>query len=851
MSVSGETIVAGSQAEDQEEAPAKSDDEQIRVRARDGEEVTMSREVARLAGHLKDLMDDASSEDGVYPVPIVTASTLRALVRMPEMLGALRVPGAHRMEQYQNQSFEELRYEGYAGNPLSPSSDEHSLLQLMEHVEGALFLDAPMLLKHNQSVIASRVNGKNADELRALLGAGSDFDGAELEAALAESAFLPEGYEAPQQLGAASSSAPLAPLRQPSLLGVPATTDAREAALEMVDVATLCELKGVNRFWRALSRHALCSRLCRGRGQPATTHLEEITDLDVELLIEAGRPGDAALAGRMLPGLARLHGYGCVVDVAKVRAANLGVQETNHFVDIHGGGRPRGAARGDRGSFLRGAAKAALDSCISGDGEAPLKLTIAAVACAGEGVVCGIPVQHMREDTMPVMDLCNKELRGHAAMLISYLIPAMGALTMLSLAENMLREEGTKAICEALEQNKSLKELDISGDINRSNIGGSAGAKHVAKMLRVNGGLTALDLTFNDLMDEGVSAVCEAIQSNKETKLASLNMVMNRIGPVGAKSVAAMVAVTGGLTSIDLSGNQLCGIWTDDDGIQRGTYTAEGITAIADALGVNGALTSVELRGNKLGDEGWGAIFAAICGNKDSKIMSMDVSSENIGPAGVKLIAEALRTSVTGGLTSLDLSNNALRGVTRFGGTYTAEGITAIADALRVNGSLTSVELSGNKLGGEGWGAIFAAICGNKDSKIMSMDASGENIGPAGVKLIAEALRTSVTGGLTSLDLSKNALCGVYKGGTYTAEGITAIADALRVNGALTKMSLDCNMLGEEGTKAICEALEQNTTLKELDLSGGNPSFNNIGGAAGAKHVAKMLGVNGALTKIE
>jgi len=78
----------------------------------------------------------------------------------------------------------------------------------MEHVEGALFLDAPMLLKHNQSVIASLVNGKNADELRALLGAGSDFDGAELEAALAESAFLPENYEAPQQLGAASSTAP-------------------------------------------------------------------------------------------------------------------------------------------------------------------------------------------------------------------------------------------------------------------------------------------------------------------------------------------------------------------------------------------------------------------------------------------------------------------------------------------------------------------------------------------------------------------------------------------------------------------------------------------------------------------
>jgi len=79
----------------------------------------------------------------------------------------------------------------------------------------------------------------------------------------------------------------------------------------------------------------------------------------------------------------------------------------------------------------------------------------------------------------------------------------------------------------------------------------------------------------------------------------------------------------------------------------------------------------------------------------------------------------------------LYLSINELCGLDRDGdGTYTAEGITAIADALRVNGTLTS------------------------------------------------------------LDLSSNQLCGLshFGSGTYTAEGITAIADALRVNGALTKI---------------------------------------------------------------
>jgi Ran GTPase-activating protein (RanGAP) involved in mRNA processing and transport len=64
----------------------------------------------------------------------------------------------------------------------------------------------------------------------------------------------------------------------------------------------------------------------------------------------------------------------------------------------------------------------------------------------------------------------------------------------------------------------SLTELDLKGkDV------GVDGGMVVAGLIPVMGGLTALDLSFNSLGDEGVSAVCEAIQSNKETKLASLN----------------------------------------------------------------------------------------------------------------------------------------------------------------------------------------------------------------------------------------------------------------------------------------------------------------------------------------
>ena len=201
-------------------------DEQIRVRARDGEEVTLLRDAARLMGTLKDLMDLATSEDGIYPMPTITASTLQMVCKLNDP------------------------------DYTWPSSDEPSLFQLFQLIEDALYLDAPIALKHIQRAIASQLNGKRAPELCALVGAGGDFDSAEEHAPPnAEPAFVPEDIvEAPQQ--PTSFMLPPEPLQPPSF-----SADAMEAALGLVDVATLCELKGVNRSWRALSRRVLCSRL--------------------------------------------------------------------------------------------------------------------------------------------------------------------------------------------------------------------------------------------------------------------------------------------------------------------------------------------------------------------------------------------------------------------------------------------------------------------------------------------------------------------------------------------------------------------------------------------------------------
>jgi hypothetical protein len=394
------------------------------------------------------------------------------------------------------------------------------------------------------------------------------------------------------------------------------------------------------------------------------------------------------------------------------------------------------------------------------------------------------------------------------------------------------------------------------------------GITAIADALRVNGALTALNLSSDCLKDEGVSAVCEAIQSNKETKLASLNFANNNIGPVGANAVAAMVAVTGGLTSLDLSGNQLCGVRINPNPYPNpfgdsGTYTAEGITAIADALRVNGSLTRVDVRRNKIAGDGAAQLSAAVLGNlkiekfngipikemRANSITELDLEGQGVGVEGGMVVARFVPVMV--GLTSLNLSSNQLCGLDDRGtGTYTAEGITAIADAMRVNGALTSLNLRDNQLCGldeigrgtytaEGITAIADALRVN--GALTALDLSSDCLKDEGVSAVCEAIQSNKETKLTSLNFRNNEIGPV---------GANAVAAMVAVTGALTSLDISNNRMGDDGVKPICEALKQNSSLKVLDLNASNTRGGEIG-PQGAQYLADMLSVNGGLTKIE
>jgi hypothetical protein len=196
---------------------------------------------------------------------------------------------------------------------------------------------------------------------------------------------------------------------------------------------------------------------------------------------------------------------------------------------------------------------------------------------------------------------------------------------------------------------------------------------------------------------------------------------------------------------------------------------------------------------------------------------------------------------------------------------------------VRVNGALTSISLANNMISGIGG---------------QYSDGSGELRGAfsiEGIAALADALSKSMT--LRSVDLSNNSLAGVNRSGhgTFRPEGINLIADAIRVNGALTMANFLGNQLDAESAKMLAEVAKQKgislcgiqrdqtiadfrykrleppdaillaSDLSQAVVTGGLTSINLSGNRltnygtdmTGIKELAAALGVNGGLTKIE
>ena len=98
---------------------------------------------------------------------------------------------------------------------------------------------------------------------------------------------------------------------------------------------------------------------------------------------------------------------------------------------------------------------------------------------------------------------------------------------------------------------KKLKGTEPVESLNLSHKGlGLASAIVIASLVCDNASVTKVLVRVNSLGDEGATILCDALRESKVTNVQELDLSQNRIGPEGAKAVAAMAAVVASLTSV-------------------------------------------------------------------------------------------------------------------------------------------------------------------------------------------------------------------------------------------------------------------------------------------------------------
>jgi hypothetical protein len=234
------------------------------------------------------------------------------------------------------------------------------------------------------------------------------------------------------------------------------------------------------------------------------------------------------------------------------------------------------------------------------------------------GAEKGIMLSGMTRDQTEA-DFSNGNLRPADTILIGSDLKLMAVVTVLELCGNKIGVEGAIAIAEALKVNAVLTFLDL----DRNSIGGD-GAKAIAEALKVNAALTILDLVNNQISVDGAKAIAEALKVN--AALAELRLDHNDIGDEGASAIAEALKVNAVVTTLGLSSNRI---------------GPEGAIAIAEALKVNAVVTTLSLRNNTIGDEGAKAIAEALKVN--AVLTKLWLGGNIMGDAGIQAVRDAVK----------------------------------------------------------------------------------------------------------------------------------------------------------------------------------------------------------------
>lgn len=354
---------------------------------------------------------------------------------------------------------------------------------------------------------------------------------------------------------------------------------------------------------------------------------------------------------------------------------------------------------------------------------------------------------------------------------------------------------------------------------------------------RINTELKMMDLSRNDISDDGIIEIAEALKQN--TTLTELRMWEIKIESDGAVKLGEALNVNNVLTSLDMRQNP-------DIGKEASQALATAIIKNETMLDFGGIPVQEMAENSKLLEKinihrtGCCITEALVLGlllKTNSTLTKLNISSNNIGDFGLEAITEGLKQNSR--LMDLMVANNKITDV----------GVQSITSALAVNRHLTSLDLRDNwDITVNGAKEIFLALQKTNTLQVFSrcsvfylknarkdeLHLTQLDIGDTEAMVIAEFLR--VQPNITHLYLNANKICD---------KGVHAIGKYLKKENCTLKiLQMEDNKISVGGGQSIGRALTKNTSLTILDMSN-NPIQDN-----GAEVIGNGLEKNHTLTKL-
>ena len=214
--------------------------------------------------------------------------------------------------------------------------------------------------------------------------------------------------------------------------------------------------------------------------------------------------------------------------------------------------------------------------------------------------------------------------------------------------------------------------------------------------------------------------------------------------------------------------------------------------AVGESLATDGG--TLALSGARCGLAGALYLAGLIRKRPSLRCATVNLSANDLGPAGIRHLNRACRGLAGCSIAALVVSGN---GIGPLGALDLAEMIDRARPA--------TVDASGNNLGNAGLKALAGAVRGAK-----AVSLGNNDVGAEGAQALCEALRSAA-------ELESLSLAGNHVGD----RGLGALAGVLRAGEApLRTLDLgDNHSFGDTAMKALGGALERNATLEYLSLS--------------------------------